>query len=386
MTASATEYPPLQDFLDRLTGMPGIVGGVICIHTPDRESGQPIYVSGGIKVCPDAHKSCPVCAQALRQEKMLTSFPTAETGEVSAASLRKKSGNDSRRSPKVVANKLADCTVLTLPIALSEFFSRPIEQDVAIATPENGILRLYLSGKGQATAALSAELENLLEQLLRQRLLDSKEHSEHIAQQRIAMASDIHDLVAQSVTWIRIRATLMRKALDNDDSDMSSASCRLGMQEIESSLADLHYSVRDMIAYFRTMNVSYFDFPASVDKTLKKFRRWSQCHFTFRNRVEDFDLNADTQMQAFLIVQEALNNAVKYACADHISVTLSKRGTEFVIRVKDDGIGFTEKSQAGKHFGLKIMQERAQRFCARLSLKSTPGQGTEVVLRIPSTR
>jgi two-component system nitrate/nitrite sensor histidine kinase NarX len=62
-------------------------------------------------------------------------------------------------------------------------------------------------------------------------------------------------------------------------------------------------------------------------------------------------------------------------------------GSEYVLLVEDDGIGFSEHeiddSLPGEHVGLSIMDERARRIGADLRIESEPGEGTRVELVFP---
>jgi len=79
----------------------------------------------------------------------------------------------------------------------------------------------------------------------------------------------------------------------------------------------------------------------------------------------------------YRIIQEALNNAIKYAKATHIEVSLSKNKNQLVARVKDDGKGFdTNNPDIGN--GLLNMKKRAKDIKATYTLHSKEYEGTEV--------
>jgi signal transduction histidine kinase len=81
----------------------------------------------------------------------------------------------------------------------------------------------------------------------------------------------------------------------------------------------------------------------------------------------------------YRIAQEALNNISKYAKATHITLSLEEKNGTVIMRIEDNGIGFElDKVKDGAHFGLKIMQERAQAMNAIFLLKSKPNHGTSI--------
>jgi signal transduction histidine kinase len=86
------------------------------------------------------------------------------------------------------------------------------------------------------------------------------------------------------------------------------------------------------------------------------------------------------------VAQEAVTNVVKHAEARTVRVRLSFETRRLRLSVIDDGRGFAVESDFhayGGHWGLLGMRERASQIRGRLSLRSTPGHGTEVVLLVP---
>jgi signal transduction histidine kinase len=84
------------------------------------------------------------------------------------------------------------------------------------------------------------------------------------------------------------------------------------------------------------------------------------------------------------IVMEATTNAVRHSGASEVSLSLTG-GEAVVVRIADDGVGFTPEEVAPRShsgFGLKGMQERAERAGGQLRVRSRPGGGTVVEVRI----
>ncbi len=88
----------------------------------------------------------------------------------------------------------------------------------------------------------------------------------------------------------------------------------------------------------------------------------------------------DVQVALYRITQEALNNVIKYAHAEEVRLELLQTDSFVEIAIRDNGIGFDRETVAANHFGLKIMQERAEAIGAALLIVSTPGGGTHVTV------
>jgi ligand-binding sensor domain-containing protein/two-component sensor histidine kinase len=98
------------------------------------------------------------------------------------------------------------------------------------------------------------------------------------------------------------------------------------------------------------------------------------------------DLGAENERSLLMIVREALQNALRHAAPDHVSVALISDRRSLRVEIEDDGRGFDPSvisSSNGRHYGLVGMRERAEKLGGQLSLTSSPGKGTRVLLRVP---
>ena len=100
--------------------------------------------------------------------------------------------------------------------------------------------------------------------------------------------------------------------------------------------------------------------------------------------MADLSLPAAREIEVFHIVQEALANIHKHAQADRVHMVIDQRDGGYVLAVEDDDVGMRSLEAGPLHFGLSIMQERAQRLKGDLAVETRPGRGTRVVLRFPA--
>ncbi len=93
---------------------------------------------------------------------------------------------------------------------------------------------------------------------------------------------------------------------------------------------------------------------------------------------------SNIEVAIYRVAQEALNNIIKHAQANQVSVTLTRNDEVVGLEVGDDGVGFDPQtiiSQGG--MGLKGMQERANQINGKLWVQSIPEHGTQVKLEVP---
>jgi len=97
-------------------------------------------------------------------------------------------------------------------------------------------------------------------------------------------------------------------------------------------------------------------------------------------------LGETVSINLYRIVQESLNNALKYANATTIDIALSKSiAGDLQLNIKDNGIGMdVEAVDQTKHFGLLGMRERVQALHGSFNVNAATNQGTAIYINIPS--
>jgi signal transduction histidine kinase len=113
--------------------------------------------------------------------------------------------------------------------------------------------------------------------------------------------------------------------------------------------------------------------------------------FASRNRLsleleipeQPDDLTPEVEQCFYRVAQEALENTVRHAGADHLSVRLIEEHGILELTIADNGVGFDQAEISDdQRMGLQGMRERAELICAILQIESRPGAGTEVHLRL----
>ena len=102
-------------------------------------------------------------------------------------------------------------------------------------------------------------------------------------------------------------------------------------------------------------------------------------------------LAPEIETQLLRIVQEALSNVARHAGVDRARILVTFHSDEVQVIIEDDGCGFDATGQISKpagerttdHFGLAIMRERAESVGGRLEVRSAPGEGARVIVRLP---
>lgn len=218
--------------------------------------------------------------------------------------------------------------------------------------------------------ALAGHLANAVENLRTEALV----REAAVSQERTMLARELHDSIAQSLSFLKIQVSLLRSAMDKKDE----AQIRRTLDEIDLGVRESTNDVRELLVHFRTRTDSD-DIEQALRTTLRKFEHQSGLKTRLALHGHGVALPADVQLQVLHVVQEALSNVRKHAQASEVQLDVF-REPQWVFRVRDNGKGFESASQQPDetHVGLHIMRERAERIDAQVQVSSTPGAGTEV--------
>jgi len=201
--------------------------------------------------------------------------------------------------------------------------------------------------------------------------------------ERQTMAGEIHDSLAQSLAFVRMRMPLLKDAVAQQDTRRAQRYCG----DIDEELGAANRRMRELITHSRA-GMDAHGLRRALEQVAASFFDRTGITLDFDCRVDDFRLSADREVEVFHIVQEALANVRKHSGAKHARLRVARRGGELVLEVDDDGAGFPAVGAGGRlgarsSFGLKIMKERAESIGARISFGRASKRGARVTLRVP---
>lgn len=201
--------------------------------------------------------------------------------------------------------------------------------------------------------------------------------------ERRRLARELHDGAIQSLIALDQRTQLAQHALKDDPSP---ATKHLG--ELRQMTAQLMEEVRRVIRALRPIYLEDLGLLPALEMLVRDTETVTGIPAAFTLEGQSRRLTAAQEIALYRIVQEALNNAARYAGARAIQVQVAFPAGALTVQVQDDGQGFTAPERvsdlaASGHYGLMGMQERAELIGAQLSIQSAPGAGTTILVRLP---
>lgn len=202
-----------------------------------------------------------------------------------------------------------------------------------------------------------------------------------VDQEKARISRELHDDVVQLLFAMKIDCAWLRQNLTSDP-----ARAMEKLATMQSLLEGSAASVRRIAAGLRPQVLEESGFVPAV--------QWLARDFTERTGTPcELDAPADLELQdpygstAFRIIQEALSNVRKHACATHVKVTVAVKAGVLNVSIQDDGRGFrVADARRPDAMGLSGLRERAQLVDGDITLSSVPGTGTIVSARIPLRR
>lgn len=209
------------------------------------------------------------------------------------------------------------------------------------------------------------------------------------ASERAALAQILHDRFAQNLVAARLTVEMVNQQLRSAGSETADSAVR-GLGSVLELLGEAIRDVRGLLNDLRPPLLDDFGLRAALQFEIDRRRAGSAAALSFSADSGD-DLpgpegerrvDRSVEYALFMIVREAVHNAVMHAQARRIDVHLEIGDDEVSATVTDDGVGFEPIGGAERigHLGLVGMQERARTVGARLLIDSAPGGGTRIGL------
>lgn len=286
------------------------------------------------------------------------------------------SGVGERRLDLLVAATLA--TVLVNGFVLRRRFA-PLERLIAAmerVESAHGTARPPLPrGETDEVARLHHTFERMLDRLddERQRTSAAVLHAQEAERARIAR--DLHDEANQALTGVllRLKATTERAPAELQDELVETR------QAVGQAMSELLQLARDL----RPTALDDLGLAAALRTKVAEFARHTGVETALDLPAGIDDLRPDEQIVIYRVVQESLSNVAQHAEAGRVHIELVQAGSCTTARVTDDGRGFAAPASRG--LGLTGMRERATLVGGALHVRSQPGAGTAIELRLGGT-
>ena len=198
-----------------------------------------------------------------------------------------------------------------------------------------------------------------------------------LQEQRLRISRDLHDNIGAQLTFII-------SSIDNLKYGFTDIGEKLGnkLSNISNFTSQTIYELRDTIWAMNKENITFEDLQTRIANFIEHAKNASaktEFSFNIDENVDETHVFSSVEgMNIYRIIQEAVNNALKYASAGEVEVNISKIQNQYQIEISDNGSGFDPKTTEMGN-GLNNMKKRAREIGGNLQIKSSK-KGTSITL------
>ncbi len=221
--------------------------------------------------------------------------------------------------------------------------------------------------------------KNLQEQLIKAEEKRSKAIIESEENERQRLARELHDGVGQLLTATKLNLS----TLSHFDNDIDNNKFKNSLDILDDSIKEIrnisHNMVPDVLLKFGLQK--------AIENFINRINQTKKININFEcNAFEESKLDNTAKLMLYRIIQESVNNTIKYADATVLNIIISADEMEFSLMIEDNGKGFDIKNALEKDgIGLKNIQIRTDYLKGKLEIDSSPQNGTTIIIEIPLT-
>ena len=185
---------------------------------------------------------------------------------------------------------------------------------------------------------------------------------------------EVHDNIGQLLSTTKMFMRLAEQALPEMPPPLKTAD------------ETLSKAIRELRAISKSFNsewLNQFDVQENLQLETDRINASGSICMVFRHSNATIPLASDAQIMVFRVVQEAIQNSIKHANANLIEIDLEVEDATVNIKVRDNGIGFTENCESKSGVGQMNMRHRVELLGGTISWVSESGKGTRVNISIP---
>jgi two-component system nitrate/nitrite sensor histidine kinase NarX len=201
-----------------------------------------------------------------------------------------------------------------------------------------------------------------------------EKHRLAVLEERSVIARELHDSIAQSLSYLKIQVTRLEKCIEQG------CDARTIADELKNGLNSAYSELRELITTFR-LRIDERGFNIALQETISEFSEKLGFPVQVSNDLSGIALSANEEMHVIRIIREGLSNIERHADAKSVRLDITVDAGHMVcVRITDDGRGFDPERTPSDHFGTSIMRDRSQILEGTLDIQTTPNIGTSITL------
>lgn len=261
----------------------------------------------------------------------------------------------------ILFSRLETINFETLPI-----LGLPLIRAFAFGTIGYIVTRLITTQRKQERKLLSANIKLSEHAITLEQLATSRE--------RNRLARDLHDTLAHTLSGLTVNLEAIKIMLGGDHPEI--------MERLDHALENTRIGLTDTRRALKDLRVKQVE-DLGLRMALENLCQQTAARSDFELQLDLPEVMPETSVQIdqvyYRIAQESLENVVKHAQADQVSLQINVDQNQFWMKIEDDGVGFDPEQQRSLDtLGIRGMRERAAECGCHLEVSSQPGKGTTI--------
>ena len=197
-----------------------------------------------------------------------------------------------------------------------------------------------------------------------------------LLEERSVIARELHDSLAQSLTYLKIQVARLKQHLNTRDTREQTLEV---VEELKLGINNAYRQLRELLTTFR-LRIDGRGLSEALQETILEFSQRAGVEVRLHDRLLGHELDSSEQIHVLQVVREALTNVEHHAQARHADVRLAIEKGRVRVTVDDDGVGIRDAEPPTHHYGLAIMRDRAATLGGTLQVARRAEGGTRVEL------
>ena len=211
-------------------------------------------------------------------------------------------------------------------------------------------------------------------------LQDTKEQEHRYAMlsERTVMARELHDSLAQSLSYLKIQVTRLQKSHDMKKYDLQQPI----INELSEGLSSAYRHLRELLTTFR-LKIDDSGLRGAAEKSVSQLKERTSMEIEFNYNLDNVPLSPTEEIHLLQILRETSQNAVNHSKGSHLTINLKQlENNSIELIIEDDGVGLSSHPEKLNHYGLAIIKERSRHLNGELKVLSTMDgiKGTRIEL------
>ena len=192
--------------------------------------------------------------------------------------------------------------------------------------------------------------------------------------ERTVIARELHDSLAQALSYLKIQVTRLQKSKDKERYDLQQPI----IDELREGLSSAYRQLRELLTTFR-LKMDTGGLKTALDNTVHQLQERTDMNISLHYQVTDLPLSPTEEIHLLQIVREATQNAINHSRGKTVDVRLTMLDDKSIeLTIDDDGIGIPDTPEKLNHYGLAIMNERSRQLGGEVKILAREQGGTRV--------